>query len=389
MNIKDFLLGYEEGKAQGGGSSADVRYVTFMSHDGSVELGKKAVAVGDDCADPIARGIFDTPTKESTAQYNYSFVGWATTPNGAWDAAATDAVTEDRTVYAAYDAALRHYTITYYDADGTTVLKTQTLAYGAMPSYTPSQTGLIFERWEPELSVVTGNAIYTAVWSENITFAGGTWADIARISEAGQAASTFALGDTKEVTINGEQIIFEIAGFNHDTLTDGSGKAGMSIIARTPFATDRVFDPNNKTTTHQCWTDCELRSWCKDALYPALPAEMKAVIKEVNKVSDGGYNDKTLKTTADYIWLPSYEEMIAIASDDASKVVAGQGTKYAHYTSSTKRKRYKYGSSTAYVVWTRSMRVSSQNAVNVLNTSGSIGNSSQSTARGVVIGFCI
>ena len=112
MNIKDFLLGYEAGAAQGGGSSADVRYVTFMSHDGAVELGKKAVAVGDDCAVPIARGIFDTPTKESSAQYDYSFVGWATTPNGAWDEAALDAVSEDRTVYAAYANVVRNYTIT-------------------------------------------------------------------------------------------------------------------------------------------------------------------------------------------------------------------------------------------------------------------------------------
>ena len=60
------------GISAGGG---DVCYVTFMSRDGSVEYGKKAVAVGDDCADPIARGVFSTPTRESTAQYNYDFAG--------------------------------------------------------------------------------------------------------------------------------------------------------------------------------------------------------------------------------------------------------------------------------------------------------------------------
>ena len=68
MDILSYLLGFESGKSGGGGSSADVRYVTFMSHDGAVEYGKKAVAVGDDCADPIARGVFSAPTRESTAQ---------------------------------------------------------------------------------------------------------------------------------------------------------------------------------------------------------------------------------------------------------------------------------------------------------------------------------
>ena len=98
-----------------GGSSADVRYVTFMSYDGLIEYGKKAVAVGDDCADPIARGVFSTPTRESDVQYNYTFYGWATAPNGGADANALKAVTEDKTVYANFTQAVRSYTITYYD----------------------------------------------------------------------------------------------------------------------------------------------------------------------------------------------------------------------------------------------------------------------------------
>lgn len=275
MNIKDFLLGYEAGAAQGGGSSADVRYVTFMSHDGTVELGKKAVAVGDDCADPIARGIFETPTKESTAQYNYSFVGWATTPDGAWDEAALDAVSEDRTVYAAYAAAVRNYTITYYD--GTTVLKTETLAYGSTPSssYTPTKSGYSFAGWEPSLATVTGNASYTAVWKENITFAGGAWADIAAISEAGQAASYFSIGQTKTITVGDASITLRIIGFNHDTLADGSGKAGMTIFAEQALS---------NTMTAPNWSS--VASKMKTTIKPQLPAELQAVIKPVLKQCD-------------------------------------------------------------------------------------------------------
>jgi hypothetical protein len=148
----------------GGGSSDDVCYVTFKSYDGTVEYGKKAVAVGDDCADPIARGLFDTPTRESTVQYNYTFYGWATTPNGAADADWNKSITEDKTVYANFASAVRHYTITYYDGD--TVLKTESLAYGAMPAYAPKKAGYVLLGWEPEFTAVTGNASYYSQWKE-------------------------------------------------------------------------------------------------------------------------------------------------------------------------------------------------------------------------------
>ena len=81
-------------------ASSDVRYVTFMSYDGLVEYGKKAVAVGDDCADPIARGVFSTPTKESDSTLDYRFDNWATEPNGEVNADWYKAIMEDKTVYA-------------------------------------------------------------------------------------------------------------------------------------------------------------------------------------------------------------------------------------------------------------------------------------------------
>lgn len=88
----------------GTGASPDIRYVTFMSYDGLIEYGKKAVAVGDDCADPIARGIFDTPKEENTDQWEYlGFSGWSDEVGGVADEDALIAVTEDRTLYAAFD----------------------------------------------------------------------------------------------------------------------------------------------------------------------------------------------------------------------------------------------------------------------------------------------
>jgi hypothetical protein len=105
-----------------------------MSEDGSETYGVKPVAVGDDCANPIARGLFSTPTKASSAQYNYTFAGWATAPNGGLDSNALKAVTEDRSLFANFASVLRTYTIRFWDGD--TVLKSITLTYGSTPSIT-------------------------------------------------------------------------------------------------------------------------------------------------------------------------------------------------------------------------------------------------------------
>ncbi len=187
MNVSSFLIGYQAGKNAGGGSSADVRYVTFMSHDGSTEEGKIPVAVGYDCPNPKF-----TSTRESDAQYDYTLVGWATTPNGGLDSNALKAVNEDRTVYACFAAVLRKYTITFRDGDN--VLESKDWAYGETPTITnPTKSGFSFDGWEPAITAVTGDATYTAKWVEAITFANGAWEDIVRIAEAGEAQRYFAI----------------------------------------------------------------------------------------------------------------------------------------------------------------------------------------------------
>lgn len=315
----------------GGGSSEDVRYVTFMSYDGSVEYGKKAVAVGDDCADPIARGVFSKPTRESTAQYSYSFYGWATTPNGGANANWNKAVTEDKTVYANFSSAVRYYTITYYD--GNTVLKTESLAYGSTPAYVPEKNGYNFEGWEPAFATVTGDASYYSQWSSALTFAGASWADIAEISAAGTAASTFKVGDEKAVPITYADgttgtITVVIAGFGIDDLADGSGKAGITVMCRDV--------PNYKTawcTSAASYDDCTYKGSLVYAalkeggdIYNMLPSELLAVAKNVNKKYDTSKDSGTspsLKTLTDKLWAPSTYELGQSTSSSYAQYAAG------------------------------------------------------------------
>ena len=389
MNISSFLIGYQTGKNAGGGSSDDLRYVTFMSYDGKAEYGKKAVAVGDDCADPIARGVFSTPTRESTVQYNYTFAGWATTANGGLNSNALKAVNEDRTVYANFAAVVRKYTITYLDTDGS-VLKTESLAYGSMPSYTPTKAGFIFKGWDTSPVAVVGNATYTAVW-EVANFETATWAEIAEASASGNASSIYKLGATKTISIGGVDVTLEIAGFDHDNLSDGSGKAGISIIAKTLLANDlALYDTSHPATGK--WENSAIRQWMVNDLMELLPSDLKAAIKPVDKISPTT-KDGSLVTLSEKVWAPAIEEMVEIPNNLPSGtnadnfLVRGQGNKYALYTSSTKRIRYK-PDGTAYFGNTRSRSKQNSSVHWSVNKTGSYSEATTGI-KGIIIGFCI
>lgn len=400
MDMTSFLLGYKSGQKAGGGSSGGgetseyLRWVTFMSYDGSVEYGKKAVAVGDDCADPIARGIFETPTKESTAQYDYSFVGWATTPNGAWDESALDAVTEDRTVYAAYAAAVRYYTVSFYDGD--TLLTTKQVAYGGSTTYDPpAKDGYFFDTWEPSPENITGDLSCYAQYKMDIDFATATWADIAAVSEAGEAANYFAVGNTKSVSFTAPDgtshtMPVEIIAFNHDELEDGT-KAGITL--RITKATAYV-SMNNANKTYNGassgygggWELCDLRATLNSTTLASMPTDLQNAIKSVKKIShlyaDG--TDTTAKgTTYDKLWCFSAGELFS--SESGYGVAVGDGVKYSNLTPAVMQAESADSHST---YWLRSASYANKDRCGTCN-SGSLRNGTARNVGHVVFGFCI
>lgn len=210
----------------GGGSSADVRvkYVTFMN--GATELIKYPVIVGDTCHDPVTNNSIPAPTKESTAQYTYEHNGWSLTDGGDASVSALTNVTEDRTVYAAFKATVREYTITYLDSDGVTVLKTEQLPYGTVPSYVPTSSSGIFKEWIPAPTAVTGNASYKAVWSAAIVVIPQTTITVrtdgtSGVGTAGSATEDFVWGAKYRLTVDGETSEW-VATQYYTTFADGN-----------------------------------------------------------------------------------------------------------------------------------------------------------------------
>lgn len=386
INVSDFtekINGIETG---GGGFVEGVHFVTFMNHDGTEELYRRPVADGDDCADPVKRGLITEPAKASTVQYNYTHVGWSEAPDGALDSNILKAVKADKTVYANFAAVVRYYTVTYYD--GETVLKTQSLAYGSIPSYKPTPpSGYKFSAWLPEPSEVTGNASYTVVWEALPAFAASTWAEIAAVCEAGNAASTYALGDTKQITLtNGKVLTFEIVGFNHDDLADGSGKASITCMLK-----DSNLDSKQKWSPGKTsWSASNIRTTVRNYLN-LFPTDLKNLVKTVTKQTLEGKNQSdaytAVTTSEETLWLPSGAE----TTIKKGSITYPDGTQYAQFATAENRIRYYKGGAVEYYL--RSTPAMWNDYPDVVSTSGNVktsGTTTSSNARAyLMFGFCI
>ena len=130
--------------------------ITFVNEDGTV-LQTSQVAEGEM---PVYTG--ETPTKATTVEYTYTFIGW--TPEFA-------PVTTDTTYTATYTATKRKYQIHFLNYNGVE-LQSSKVEYGALPEYmgeTPTrpstaQYNYVFDGWNPEIVNVTKDANYTATY---------------------------------------------------------------------------------------------------------------------------------------------------------------------------------------------------------------------------------
>ena len=107
--------------------------VTFVDGDGNVIYETHALENGE------AVYLGDTPTKTSTAQYDFEWKGWNRQ---------LKPITSDVTITATFNDILRYYTIRFINSDTLEVLSSQYLGYGEMP-VKPSLDGTDFNAWNP------------------------------------------------------------------------------------------------------------------------------------------------------------------------------------------------------------------------------------------------
>ncbi len=198
--------------------------ITFLDEDGT-ELDSRLVAYGE-----IPTYIGETPTKDPTAQYTYTFNGW--TP-------AIEAVTGAATYTATYASAPRTYTI-YFDANGglipaagnmgvtpsgettslsddrthgTVVVKYGSPGFNMMVTDNPSREGYVFEGWYTDVN--SGVQVYDCggvpirgtYWDSNRYWIGeddlqlyAHWKQVTNVlGMQGALDGMFSVSDTKRV----------------------------------------------------------------------------------------------------------------------------------------------------------------------------------------------
>ena len=151
-----------------------------------------------------------------------------------------------------------------------------------------------------------------------VTWADGTWEEISDMLDAHYAGSIniddyWSVGDIRRINIGPLESMpplddthvqqtqdFVIAGFNHDELANGSGKAALSIVSITPFESGMM---HNGDINGKSWGTFHRRSWCNTILFNGLDSDLQNIVKEVEKKST-----KNNTITVDKVWIPSQAE---------------------------------------------------------------------------------
>ena len=394
----------------GGGSVEGIVYVTFMSEDGTTELYKKPVFSSDHCMDPVQMDWLDTPIKEPTHTQTFAYSGWSLAADETANSSALLNVTENRTVYAAFKASTRYYTVRFFD--GETLLHTVYAEYGSTLSYIPKKDGYNFIGWTPTIAAVTADVDYYAQWEESSWEISDSWEEIIAAAADGTYASKYIVGQYKPLNLGTEGVVnMQIVGINLDALPDGAGNAPLTFLAKEALATSHRMNPTRKGTTIGTgaiggWVNCEMRKYLKETIKPLIPEAVRNAMKEVVKNQTSAtqtLKSYNLQSSNEDIWIPSVFELTG--SQGGS--VIETGTNYSHentypagsynMSGSVVFQKTKVGESVASEWWMRTAKTyvasttANQNAsFNYMKTNGYVGpNYDPAAEKGVVIGFCI
>ena len=137
-------------------------YLKYYNYDGTSLLYTESIKDG-------GNGTYNgSPSRTSTAQYSFTFVGWSLDKDSEIaDSNATKNVGADRNIYAAYSRTLRSYTVYWRNTDNTLLETDTNVPYGSMPQYNgakPTYQGRTATGWTPYISAVVGDTTYTATY---------------------------------------------------------------------------------------------------------------------------------------------------------------------------------------------------------------------------------
>ena len=241
-----------------------------------------------------------------------------------------------------------------------------------------------------------------------VSFATDDWATIAAASENGSAQNVYNVGDEKTIALStDEQITLVILGFNHDDLSDGSGKAGITIGMKNLLAT--TYRMNATATNEGGWDESEMRTSTMATLLSQLPADLRNVIKQVNKKATAGSQSTTITTSVDKLFLFALAELASKTGleNSASTSIKNnaatyeqEGTQYEYFKNTVGDadiyeacpalvKKLSNGGGSAYNWWLRSPTLGNSTIFWYVIPSGDVDHNSASFSYGVCFCFCV
>ncbi len=223
------------------------------------------------------------------------------------------------------------------------------------------------------------------------------WSDIEEASISGEAEKWWKVGEEKKVELASPfntKITLQIADFHHDDLADGSGKAGITFISK------EVIDPVGLAfisaidSYGRSWSGSHFRNVVMSNIKAALPADLRDIIKKVNKFTAGEGASKNIVSTQDDLFTISQTEM-------GENLVYGgttyiEGSQYPIFSDINKRIKQD-ASGAIREWWTRTHRYSYTSSSSetpsiqwvYVNTSGSFYNISYNNNAKICFGLCV
>nr|DAI24321.1 MAG TPA: hypothetical protein [Caudoviricetes sp.] len=214
-----------------------------------------------------------------------------------------------------------------------------------------------------------------------------TWKDISTVCKAGKASEYWAVGDTKDITVNGATYAVMIIGFDHDEPTDAAsyGRSKAGITLQTVHVISGSYKMCNTMPSTASWKTATLRTTLNSTILGTMESDLTSVIVPVNKnCREKAYDSDTYTTVSDKLFVLSSPEC-------AKNQITTDGTLYTYFNSNSAAKTDPGGGKQTY--WTRTSGYNLQSYSATFDrvlTGGSINTYASPTSVSMVaFAFCV
>ena len=273
------------------------------------------------------------------------------------------------------------------------------------------------------VNVVSSTTSYSLTLSfVSSTLNNNDWSVIKSVSDKGQGANYWSIGDRKAVTLNGTVGALSLSnlttyafiiGFNHNASVEGSNRIHFQL-AKTALSggtdvclcdsyynnTGGGFRMNTSNTNSGGWASSNMRtaicgtslSSYAGTIIAVIPAALRAVLKSVTKYTNNTGNSSSasaVTATTDYFFLLSEYEVFGSISYANSNESSKQA-QYSYYSAGNSKVKYKHnGTTTAAIWWLRSPGASNSYFFVIVGAGGTVYYASAGLSLGFAPGFCV